>query len=82
MAQYSSKEVEHIVTDAIARERERCAKVAEAMAIQGHAVQEPSCLEIAKRIREGPKTITLRVECSTCHADWTEGHRCTTAVAE
>lgn len=29
MSQYSSKEVEHIVKDAIARERERCADIAQ-----------------------------------------------------
>lgn len=34
-------------------ERERCALVAEGMAIHGHNVQEPSCREIARKIREG-----------------------------
>jgi hypothetical protein len=37
----------------IEAERERCAKIAESMAIPGHSVQAPSCIEIAKRIREG-----------------------------
>lgn len=36
----------------VAEERERCAKIAEAMTIPGHSVQAPSCAEIAKRIRE------------------------------
>lgn len=33
-------------------ERERCAKIAESMVIEGHAVQAPSCAAIAKKIRE------------------------------
>ena len=34
-------------------ERDRCARIAEAASIPGHSVQEPTCREIAKRIREG-----------------------------
>lgn len=34
-------------------ERERCALVAENAAILGHNVQEPTCREIARKIREG-----------------------------
>ena len=42
-----------VVSFAMMEERERCARIAEAMAIPGHSVQAPSCVEIAKAIREG-----------------------------
>jgi hypothetical protein len=37
----------------VEEERERCAKIAEEAAIPGHNVQGPSCISIAKKIREG-----------------------------
>jgi len=44
-------------------ERERCAKIAESMAIPGHNVQAPSCLEIANRIRT-PLSQEINIGCS------------------
>jgi len=42
-----------IIEIKVREERERCARVAESMVIPGHSVQAPSCLEIARKIREG-----------------------------
>jgi hypothetical protein len=47
-----ASDLEPYFAKAIAEERERDAKIAESMAIPGHNVQEPSCMEIARRIRE------------------------------
>ena len=45
-------ELERERDSATATERERCARIAESMAIPGHAVGEPLALGIAKKIRE------------------------------
>ena len=47
------KDCEEICLAAAAAERERCAKIAEAATIPGHSIQAPSCIEIARKIREG-----------------------------
>lgn len=46
------EEISARVRGHVEEERERCAKIAESVAIPGHSVQAPSCFEIAKRIRE------------------------------
>lgn len=48
-----SDAAQKLIQKAVLAERERCAKIAEAAVIHGHAVQAPSCAMIAKRIRDG-----------------------------
>lgn len=42
-----------VVRTCIELEAGRCADIADRAAIHGHSVQEPSCREIARKIREG-----------------------------
>jgi len=53
LSEMVSKVIVDEIKAAVALERERCAKIAEAMTITGHSVQAPACSEIAKKIRSG-----------------------------
>lgn len=46
------RKIKDFLSEEMGSLRERCAKLAEESAIPGHAVQAPSCVEIAKKIRE------------------------------
>lgn len=46
------KSIEQRAVAAMSSVRVHCAEIAEAMAISGHSVQEPSCIEIGKKIRD------------------------------